>query len=112
MFASYPTLKKKKRDPWMYVTFASAGLLILGLIVYLIATPFLTLNSMRNAAEARDGRTFAGYIDFPQFRENLKAELNAAMVQNLARDPGLKDNPFSGLGAMLAPTIVNNMVDA
>lgn len=111
MFNSYPA-SKKKRDPWMYVTFGLAGLLILGLTGYFIATPFLTLNSLRNAAEARDGRTFAGYIDFPQFRENLKAELNAAMAQNLASDSGFKDNPFSGLGAMLAPTIINNMVDA
>jgi hypothetical protein len=67
---------------------------------------------MKSAAENKDAETFSFYIDFPKLRENLKAELNAEMLENLAEDENLKDNPFSGLALAAAPMLINNMVDA
>src|SRR5687768_10940436 len=109
MFNSYTPPTRSSDKLWKYVAFASAGFLIVAALAYFIATPFLTVWDMRRAAESRDGTRFAGYIDFPKFKENLKAELNAAMAQKLANDKSLQDNPFSGLGMLMAPTIVNNM---
>jgi hypothetical protein len=102
----------KQRNWWMLGTFALAVIFVGMIIAYAAFSPFLALWGMRNAALAKDGKTFAGYIDFPVFKENLKAEFNAYLVEQMSKDQSLKNNPFSGLGLLLAPTIVNNMVDA
>ena len=60
---------------------------------------------MSRAARNLDADTFSGYIDYPQFRENLKSELKAEMLVNLQNDKELKDSPFAGIAAVAAPAI-------
>ena len=99
------------RASWKLLSLLLAGLFSIALVVWFILTPFITLWSMRNAAYNRDATTFCSYIDFPVFRENLKAELNARMLFELNKDEKLKSNPFSGLATLAGPAIINSMVD-
>jgi len=69
-------------------------------------TPYLAVNAMRDAAQARDATTLASYVDFPVVKENLKAELNGQMLQKL------QGNPLASVGAVFAGAMVNAMVDA
>jgi hypothetical protein len=93
------------------LSFIISGVLFLlvgSFLIYFYATPYLSLYFMRKAAVEKDAATFSSYIDFPKFRENLKAELNAKVVIQMQKET----NPFAQLGGMLAPGIINNMVDA
>jgi Protein of unknown function (DUF2939) len=81
------------------------------LIVGFFSTPYIAIWRMKSAALGKDAKTFSSYIDFPVFKENLKSEMNAQMLVNVAKDQKLKENPFSGLALTVAPAIINNMID-
>lgn len=104
--------RNKQNVRWIFIIIGSVTLIVGLFIGYFAVSPLISIWGMRNAAAAKDGKRFASYIDFPVFKENLKAEFNATMLEKMQSDKSLKDNPFAGLGLMLAPAIVNNMVDA
>lgn len=99
-------------NKWIVMGAVALIALFLVFLGYIALSPFITVWGMRNAAIAKDGKRFASYIDFPVFKENLKAELNAAMMDKMSNDSSMRNNPFAGIGMMLAPALVNNMVDA
>lgn len=76
-------------------------------------SPSWTLRQMRSAAVEGNVDALADHIDFDRVRTSLKDQMNALVTRKLAeeqaRNPG---NPFMAFGAMMAPAIVNNMVDA
>ncbi|MBP7704490.1 MAG: DUF2939 domain-containing protein [Caulobacter sp.] len=76
------------------------------------ASPFWAMNRLRAAIEAGDRDRLEELVDFPSVRENLKADLNAAMMARIRNAPDLRDNPFAGLGMVLVPAIVDRLVDA
>lgn len=59
-----------------------------------------------------DAEALDGLVDFPSVRESLKAQLNAAMMAKMQNDPEMANNPFAGLGMMLAPAIIERAVNA
>lgn len=102
---------KSPANRWMIATVALATVFVLGLIGLFTAAPLLSLVRMGNAARNRDVKTFVSYIDFPRVRENLKADLNAQMLEKMTKDPE-KNSIGTGFAAMLGPTVINNMIDA
>ncbi len=110
--SNMPVNNRSSNNFYKYLTAGLISFLLTVFAVYVIASPYSSLWSMKSAAENKDAETFSSYIDFPKLRENLKAELNAKMLENVAKDDGLKDNPFSGLALAAAPMMINNMVDA
>lgn len=103
--------QSKPPNYWKIATAALISVLIVGLGVWFYLTPYLSLYSMRSAALNRDAKEFCAYIDFPVLKDNLKSELNAKMLSNMSKDQNSHDNPFSGIATMMAPAIINNMVD-
>jgi Protein of unknown function (DUF2939) len=91
--------------------FVTLFTILVGVVALFLATPYYSLWNMRTAAVNRDSASFCSYIDFPVLRDNLKAELNAKMLAEMAKDDTLKNNPFAGFGAAVGPAIINNMVD-
>lgn len=87
---------------------AGVGILLL-VLGYAVAGPFITLYHLRTAVAAHDQEALATYVDFPQLRENLKGQLDDRLA---ARVPLGTDNPFAAFGMMLASHVVNVMVDA
>jgi hypothetical protein len=73
-------------------------------------TPYLAVSGMKSAAEAKDAEKLAGYVNFPALKENLKASFNAKLASKVAKEKN--DNPFAALGAAMAATFINPMVDA
>ena len=78
---------------------------VLGILFYF--TPYLTLFSMKSAADAKDAAKLSSYVNFPALKENLKASFNA----KLASETMKSDNPFSALGAAFASAFINPMID-
>ena len=78
--------------------------------VWFYSTPYIAANNMKKAAEANDSATLSGYINFPSLKESLKANFNAILATEVAKN---KDgNPFEALGAALAAAFINPMIDA
>ena len=74
------------------------------------ASPLLAARSLVQAAKAGDEKGLARQVDFPAFRASLKDELSERMVAEMRKDDRL--GGLSGLGMMLAPTLVSGAVDA
>lgn len=81
-------------------------------VVYMVASPYITANQMRLAAEAHDGEALSEYIEFPSVRQSLKDQMNVLFLKELSEDEGMQDNPFAALGAAFAGMVVEKMVDA
>jgi len=87
-----------------------AGALVLLACTWLVAEPYLVLGRIRAAARNGDRDALAQCVDFPAVRENLKASMNAYMLESM--QSSLQDNPFSGLGLLFGSALVDRMVDA
>ena len=75
---------------------------------YLYATPYIALNNIKKAAQAGDSETVSKYIDYPSVRQSFKDQMNAKMAKEVMK----QDNDgFAALGAMLASTMVDKMID-
>ncbi|HRM31736.1 MAG TPA: DUF2939 domain-containing protein [Acinetobacter johnsonii] len=75
---------------------------------YLYASPYLAINNIKKAAEAGDTEKLSTYIDYPSVRESFKSQVKAKMAKELMN----QDNDgFAALGAMLASTMVDKMID-
>ncbi|ERI54095.1 hypothetical protein N878_02760 [Pseudomonas sp. EGD-AK9] len=86
--------------------FLAAGGLLLG--GYLIASPYITVYQIKQAAKARDADALEQYIDFPRVRESLKGQLNAKVMESAKSE--MADNPFAALGVAFAGAMVDSMI--
>ncbi len=71
-------------------------------------SPFIAMNSMVNAAKAKDADKFNEFVDYPSLRESFKGQFSAKMAEVMGKQ---SSNPYSALGAMLGMTMINQMVD-
>lgn len=88
-------------------------LLIVALLVivagYLYASPYLALNGIKNAAQARDAEKLSSYIDFPSVKQGVKEQVKAKFAAEMMAE----DNKggFEALGSMFAATMTDTLVD-
>ncbi|MEI6643719.1 MAG: DUF2939 domain-containing protein [Novosphingobium sp.] len=87
------------------------GLLFIFGIAY-FGSPYLAARNLQEAAKSVDADALESSVDFPAVRDSLKSQLNAAMVKKMSEDSSMKSNPFVGLGLMMAPAIIDRMVDS
>ena len=93
--------------------FAAAA--VLGGGGYLYATPYISLNQLREAVESKDLPAIERHVDFPSVRASLKEQLKAKMTEEISSNSG--DDPWVnlGMGALgyaIAEPIINIAVDA
>lgn len=72
---------------------------------------YWSAHNLRESAIEGDVDGLEARVDFPAVRESLKSQLNLALASKLKNDPEMKDNPFAGLGMMLAPIIVDRAIE-
>jgi len=83
---------------------------IVAVLGYGYASPYLALNRLKRAADARDAQTVSEYVDYPALRESLKEQVSALLTRKLeARANG---NPLAALGAMIGVALIGPLVDA
>ena len=89
----------------------SGGVLATG--AYWYASPYLAVNSIREAIAQKDGSRFNQYVDYPQVREDLKAyvvtSLTQAATEESLDDP---DGGLAALGTALVIPIANTLIDS
>jgi len=88
-----------------------AGVLPIAAGVWFYFTPHLAVESMRDAANAKDAPKLSRYIDFPAVRESVKATFTAKMMSEMAKTGSSDNNPFAALGVVLATAMIGPMVD-
>ena len=74
------------------------------------ASPYMALNSLKRAADARDAQTVNQYVDFPALRESLKQQVTALLARRL--DVKSNGNPLAALGAMIGVALIGPLVDS
>ena len=89
-----------------------AAVVVMGGAAWWAAAPLLAFRDLATAAETGDNAKVQALVDFPALRENLKTELDGRVTAALQKDRGLGEGPFGALGALVAPALVNGVVDA
>ena len=88
---------------------ATAGTgVILG--TYYAASPWLTVNKLKQAFEKKDTRQIEKIVDFPELREDFKEVAKATVMKNAAKE--LEGNPFAALGMMMANALIDPLIDS
>lgn len=93
------------------ISVAVALLVFMGLGAYWHYSPYLTIKSMRTAAEAKNADDFNQYVDYPKLRESLKGQMTAMLVDGIGSKSAAA-KPFETAGAALALAFVNPVIDA
>lgn len=95
-----------KRRSWLWVAFVAA----LAFFLAWLASPVLTARALTQAAERGDAAALERHVDFPAFRASLGDALTARLAAEM-RARG-QDDALSGLGLLLAPSLVSGAVEA
>ena len=88
---------------------AAAGTGVL-LGAYYAASPWLTINKLKQAFEKKDTRQIEKIVDFPELREDFKEVAKATVMKNAAKE--LEGNPFAALGMMMANALIDPLIDS
>ena len=83
--------------------------LVIAIVGYLYASPYLVLNSIKTAAQNGESEKVSQYIDYPSVRQSFKDQMNAMMLKEVQKQ---ENDGFAALGAMLASAMVDKMIDA
>ena len=78
--------------------------------VYYAASPWLTVNKLKQAFEKKDTRQIEKIVDFPELREDFKEVAKATVMKNAAKE--LEGNPFAALGMMMANALIDPLIDS
>ncbi len=88
---------------------ALIGFSMLAVVSWFVASPYLAVKNMKDAADKRDAAALSSYVNYPALKESLKASFSASMNAKA----GEKDNnPLAGFGAALASAFMGPMIDA
>jgi hypothetical protein len=83
----------------------------LAVIAVMVAAPWMAAAQLSAALKAGDADAISRMVDFPSVRSSLSTQLTAKINEEARNDPQARDNPFAGLVTLLAPTIVNQLVN-
>jgi hypothetical protein len=97
-----------RRTGWI----AAAAVLAALALAWCAAQPLYAFQALADAGRAGDRDRLAALVDFPAVRADLEAQLDARLAGALAKDRGLAEGPFGRLGALLAPQVVDRVVEA
>ncbi len=85
-------------------------LALVAAIGFVYASPYIALNRVKRAADARDAQTVNQYVDFPALRASLKEQVAALLTRRV--DIQKSGNPLAIIGTMIGAALVGPLVDA
>jgi hypothetical protein len=83
---------------------------IVAVIGYSYSTPYIALNRIKRAADARDAATLNQYVDYPALRASLKEQLGETLQKRI--DAQHSSNPLLLFGAVIGTALISPLVDA
>ncbi|HEV3104462.1 MAG TPA: DUF2939 domain-containing protein [Trinickia sp.] len=92
----------------------AAATVIVAIVVIAIAvsyaSPYLVLDRLKRAADARDVVTVNRYVDYPALRESIKEQVTELLRRRM--ETQATTHPFAALGALVGMALVDPLVDA
>ncbi|WP_250518168.1 DUF2939 domain-containing protein [Caballeronia sp. ATUFL_M1_KS5A] len=85
-------------------------LVIVAVLGFVYASPYIALDRVKRAADARDAQTVNEYVDFPALRASLKDQIAALLTRRV--DIQKSGNPLAIIGAMIGAALVGPLVDS
>ena len=92
------------------IAVALIAVLFVSMIGFAYASPYIALNRIKRAADARDAATLNQYVDYPALRASLKAQLGDMLQRRIAAQHS--DNPLLLFGAAIGAVLISPLVDA
>lgn len=87
-----------------------AVLVVVAALGFVYASPYIALDRVKRAADARDAQTVNEYVDFPALRESLKQQVTDLLTRRI--DIQKSGNPLAVIGAMIGAALVGPLVDS
>ncbi|MEY4730009.1 MAG: hypothetical protein RL020_1167, partial [Pseudomonadota bacterium] len=88
---------------------AFVGVTLLAAVAWYVASPYLAVKNMKDAADKRDAATLSSYVNYPALRGSLAASFSASLN---AKAGANDSNPLAGFGATLASAFMGPMIEA
>jgi hypothetical protein len=83
---------------------------VVALLGVIYASPYIALDRLKRAADARDAETVNQYVDFPLLRESLKDQVGQLLTRKI--DIQKSGNPLAMIGAMIGAALIGPLVDS
>ncbi|CAN0620640.1 conserved protein of unknown function [Burkholderia multivorans] len=96
-----------RRKPFLIVALVIAVIAAIG---YAYASPYVALDRLRQAIDARDAQAVSEYVDFPSLRASLKQQLSDTLMRRI--DAQQHGNPLAVIGALIGSALIGPLVDA
>ncbi|WP_244848576.1 DUF2939 domain-containing protein [Caballeronia sp. SL2Y3] len=93
-----------------FVVATLAAVLLVAALGFVYASPYIVLDRVKRAADARDAQTVNEYVDFPALRASLKDQIAALLTRRI--DVQKSGNPLAIIGAMIGAALVGPLVDS
>jgi hypothetical protein len=93
-----------------FVAATLAAALLVAALGFVYASPYIALDRVKRAADARDAQTVNEYVDFPALRASLKDQIVALLTRRI--DVQRSGNPLAIIGAMIGAALVGPLVDS
>ncbi|NRO95633.1 DUF2939 domain-containing protein [Paraburkholderia sp. NMBU_R16] len=74
------------------------------------ASPYLVLDRLKRAADARNAEIVNRYVDYPALRTSLKQQVTEMLARRI--DAQKREHPFAALGALVGMALIGPLVDA
>lgn len=87
-----------------------AALLVVALLGYVAAGPWLTVRAIREAVKTEDASALARQVDFPALRASLKLQVNDRIVREAGAEA--QSSLLGAFGLTVATGLAGGMVDA
>lgn len=92
------------------VAITVAVAMIVAALGYSYASPYIAVNRMKAAADARDAAALNEYVDYPALRLSLKQQVGEMLHQRIEAQHS--SNPLLILGAVIGAALIGPLVDA
>jgi flagellar basal body-associated protein FliL len=86
------------------------GVVVVALLGVIYASPYIALDRLKRAADARDAETVNQYVDFLLLRESLKDQVGQLLTRKI--DIQKSGNPLAMIGAMIGAALIGPLVDS
>lgn len=92
------------------VVIALIVVVVVAVLGSIYASPYIALDRLKRAADARDAQTVNQYVDFPLLRESLKDQVGQLLTRRI--DIQKSGNPLAMIGAMIGAALIGPLVDS
>lgn len=98
-----------RRSPFAAILVVLAAIVVFAVVAYAYATPYLVLDRLKRATDARDAEIVNQYVDYPALRASLKEQLTEVLSRRVETQK--LDHPLAALGALVGMALIAPLVD-